>query len=477
MKRVPDKEGWMAGRIVSRSPQRPSVVLVDTPETDADAVAKAAGRAREAQATWATAAATDRASALAAAAAALATAAPELTELGIAEVGKPRGEMAGEVARGVNILRYYAQASLDSDGETYPSPDGRSLLVSRRRPHGVAGLVTPWNFPVAIPLWKAAPALAYGNAVLLKPSPEATAVALFLAEVLGQAVPEGLFQVLPGDAETGRALLGTVDAISFTGSVAVGHEVAAEAARRGLPAQAEMGGQNPTIVLPDAEPEVAAAIVAQAAMGYAGQKCTATSRVIVVGDQPAFTSALHAAVESLPIGDPADAQVVVGPVIGERARGAVLQAMAEAERDGGKVLVGGKVLGGGELPGEGYFVRPVLVHDLPPDHRLAQEEVFGPLAVVLPAQDVDQAVAIANGVHQGLAAAVLTSDLDLALQVTPRLQAGLVKVNAATSGVDFFAPFGGIKASSLGPREQGKAAREFYTWAQTVSIAPLSRRS
>jgi acyl-CoA reductase-like NAD-dependent aldehyde dehydrogenase len=460
----------MAGHIVSRSPQHPSVVLVEAPEADADAVAKAAGRAREAQAAWAAAAATDRASALAAAAAALAAATPELTELGIAEVGKPRGEMAGEVARGVNILRYYAQASLDSDGETYPSPDGRSLLLSRRRPYGVAGLITPWNFPVAIPLWKAAPALAYGNAVLLKPSPEATAVALFLAEVLGQAVPEGLFQVLPGTAGTGRALLATVDAISFTGSVAVGHEVAAEAARRGIPAQAEMGGQNPTIVLPDAEPEAAAAIVAQAAMGYAGQKCTATSRVIVVGDQPLFTSALHAAVERLPIGDPADPKVVVGPVIHEQARAAVLQAMAEAERDGGKVL------GGGEVPGEGYFVRPVLIHDLTPAHRLAQEEVFGPLAVVLSARDVDEAVAMANGVRQGLAAAVLTSDLDLALRLTPRLQAGLVKVNAATSGVDYFAPFGGIKASSLGPREQGKAAREFYTWAQTVSITPRSPR-
>jgi len=456
----------MAGRVISRSPQHPSEVLVDCAEADAPAVAAATGRARTAQAAWSTAPAIARAQAIAGAAAALESAAPELTELGIAEVGKPRGEMVGEVARGVNILRYYAQAVLDPDGETYPSPDGCSLLLARRRPHGVVGLITPWNFPVAIPLWKAAPALAYGNAVVLKPAPQATAVGMRIVEVLAEALPESLLQIVPGDAEAGQALLKAVDAVSFTGSVGIGHEVAAQAAHLGIPAQAEMGGQNPTIVLPDAEVEAAARIVAQAAMGYAGQKCTATSRVVVVGEPTAFTEALKAAVERLPIGDPADPGVVVGPVIDERAKAVVVAALEEASASGGRVL------SGGEWPGEGYYVRPVLLDGLSPTHRLAQEEVFGPLAVVLPARDVDDAIAIANGARYGLAAAVLTADLDQALDVTARLRAGLVKVNAPTSGVDFFAPFGGVKASSVGPREQGKAAREFYTWTQTVTFSP-----
>ncbi|MGH9105511.1 MAG: aldehyde dehydrogenase family protein [Acidimicrobiales bacterium] len=454
------------GRVVSRSPQRPSEVLADLPEAGADAVAAAARAARAAQAQWYRLPAPARAQALSGAAAALEGAAGELVELGITEVGKPRSEMVGEVSRGVNILRYYAQAALDADGETYPSPDGRSLLMARRRPHGLVGIITPWNFPVAIPLWKAAPALAYGNAVLMKPSPEATAVAMKLHQLLSASFPDGLLGVVAGDAGTGRALLDAVDAVSFTGSVAVGHEVAAEAARRGVPAQAEMGGQNPTIVLPDAQPGPAAAIVARAAMGYAGQKCTATSRVVVVGDQPEFAEALVAAVRGLAVGDPAGPEVVVGPVIDEPARGAVVAAMDEARRDGGRVLSGGAV------DGEGYYVRPVLIDGLPPSHRLAQEEVFGPLAVVLGARDVDEAVAIANGVRHGLAAAVLTGDLDRAMEVTSRLKAGLVKVNGPTSGVDFFAPFGGVKASSLGPREQGKAAREFYTWTQTVTVSP-----
>jgi acyl-CoA reductase-like NAD-dependent aldehyde dehydrogenase len=450
----------------SRSPQRPDDLVVEVGEADAGAVAAAVERARAAGGRWAAASALERSAALVAAADALAGAAGEVTDLAVREVGKPLTEAAAETGRGVGILRYYAQQALDPDGETYPGPGPAALLLSRRRPRGVAGLVTPWNFPVAIPLWKAAPALAFGNAVALKPSPEATAVALRLAELLGRALPEDLFQVLPGGAETGTAVLEAVDCLSFTGSVAVGQRVAVAATGRGIPSQAEMGGLNASIVLPDADPERVAGVVAGAAMGYAGQKCTATSRAIVVGDPRPFAEALVAAVEGLAVGDPAEEATMVGPVITEPAR-RVVEAAEEAAAGGGRLLTGGAA---GD--GAGWFVAPTVVDGLGPEARLAQEEVFGPIAVVLAVADEDEAVRVANGVRYGLVGSVFTRDLDRALHLAARLDTGMIRVNAPTSGVDYLAPFGGEKDSSFGPREQGKAARDFYTSTRTITILP-----
>jgi aldehyde dehydrogenase (NAD+) len=391
----------------SRSPQRPDDLLLEVEETSAGGVAGAVRRSRAAGAAWAAAPALERSTALVAAADALAGAAGDVTDLMVREVGKPVTEAAAEVARGVGILRYYAQQVLDPDGETYPGPGPAALLLARRRPRGVAGLITPWNFPVAIPLWKTAPALAFGNGVVLKAASEATALALRLQELLSPTLPDGLFQVVPGGAATGTALIEQADCVSFTGSVEVGRQVAIAASTRGIPCQAEMGGLNASIVLPDANLERAAATIAGAAMGYAGQKCTATSRAIVVGDPGPFTQALVAAVERLPVGDPADKGTVVGPI-----------------------------------------------------------------AVVLPVADEDEAVAVANGVRYGLVTSVFTRDLDRALAVAARLDTGMIRVNAPTSGVDFHAPFGGEKDSSFGPREQGKVAREFYTSTRTITILP-----
>jgi aldehyde dehydrogenase (NAD+) len=459
----------MTDTVRSSNPSRPDDVVVETEAVAAAEIGKPAAAARAAQQEWRAAGPLARSAALSAAADAVADASDDLTALMVREVGKPAGEAAGEAARAVAILRYYAQQVLDPDGETFPAAGG-TLLMARRRPRGVAGLITPWNFPLAIPLWKAAPALAFGNAVLLKPAPEATACALRLAELLHEALPQDLFAVVPGGAETGQAVVAEVDVVSFTGSVAAGATVREAAARRGVPVQCEMGGQNASIVLPDAGLDHAAGTVAGAAMGYAGQKCTATSRVVLVDDgrgfPQRFTDALVAAVENLEVGDPAHDGVSVGPVITEQARDAVVAAAAEAASGDGRLLTGGAA-----PPRDGWFVAPTLVAGVAPDARVAQEEVFGPFAAVLTVPSVDEAVAVANGVRYGLAASVFTRDLAASLDVADRLDAGLVRVNAATSGVDFYAPFGGEKASSYGPREQGKAARDLYTSVRTVTVA------
>jgi alpha-ketoglutaric semialdehyde dehydrogenase len=459
--------------IDSRSPQDPSDVITTVPDADESAVRRAVERAEAAGREWSAVPAPQRANALTAAAQALADAAEEISLLVVREVGKPIVEARQEVARGVGILRYHAQAALDADGETYPAAppaDRHALLMARRRPRGVAGLITPWNFPVAIPLWKASPALAYGNTVVLKPAPDSSGVAVRMGELLNRFLPKDVLQIVTGGAEAGRSLVEQADVVSFTGSVGVGHQVAAAAAMRGVPVQAEMGGLNASIVLPDADLAAAAATIAAAAMGYAGQKCTATSRVVAVGgilEGGAVTDALVAAVERLTVGNPVDEGTVVGPVITSAARTRMLEAVDEVRGRGARIATGGAAGGGA-----GWFVAPTVVDGLDPDARLAQEEVFGPICVVLRAADPGEAVAISNAVPYGLVTSVFTNDLGAALRVVDGLDTGMIRVNMPTSGVDFHAPFGGEKQSSIGPREQGKQARELYTSTRTITIAP-----
>lgn len=452
--------------IQSFSPHQPKDLVVEVPAASAEDVAAAYDRARTAQKEWGSGPAAARATALSQAADAVAAAADELTDLMVREVGKPLGESRGEVARSVAILRYYAQQVFDPTG-TVHEPSAQGLLFTQRRPRGVAGLITPWNFPLAIPLWKAAPALAFGNTVVLKPAPESTACALRLAELLAPLLPDGSFSVVAGDAETGQAVVEGADVVSFTGSVAAGRAVARAATERGIPVQAEMGGQNPAVVLPDADLEAAAGQIASAAMGFAGQKCTATKRVVVVGDPSSFRDAFLAAVEAMTVGDPADLATTVGPLISEEARARVVSVARDAERSGGRVLAGGT-----DIALDGWFVKPVVVEGVPDGHLLACDEVFGPICLLQAAADLDEGIEIANAVPHGLAAGLYTSNVGSALQAAQRLEAGLVKVNAPTSGVDFYLPFGGEKASSLGAREQGKAAQDFYTSTHTVTIAP-----
>ncbi|MEU8263054.1 aldehyde dehydrogenase family protein [Micromonospora sp. NPDC048999] len=457
----------MLSVVQSTSPQNPTDLVVTVAEATGSDVDQAARRARQAQRAWAAASPAERSAALHAAGEAVAAATDELAALVVREVGKPRSEALGEVARSVAILRYHAQQVFDPIGALHePSGGGPGLTYTRRRARGIAALITPWNFPLAIPLWKAAPALAFGNAALIKPAPQATACALRLAELIGPHLPDGLLAVLPGDAEPGQAVVAAGDVVSFTGSAAVGSVVASAAARRGVAVQCEMGGQNPAIVLPDVDVAAVARQIAYAAFGYAGQKCTATKRVIVVGDPAGFTEALVAATEELRLGDPADPATSIGPVIDSAARDRVLAAAASAKASGGRVLTGGR-----PGPGDGWYVAPTLVDNLPADHPLLNEEVFGPICAVSGVGSVAEAVEAANDVRYGLTASVFTADLGTALRCADGLAAGQIKINAPTTGVDFYLPFGGERDSSFGQREQGKAAQEFYTSLHTVTAA------
>ncbi|WP_225803874.1 aldehyde dehydrogenase [Streptomyces sp. NK15101] len=449
--------------LISRNPADPTDVLLRIPAPGAFAAVDTVERARAAQPGWLLAGAAARSAALGAVAAGVEAAADELAELAVREVGKPLSEARAEVARAAAIWRYYAQAPFEPTGSVHETPAGAGLLLTRRRPHGVAALITPWNFPFAIPTWKAAPALATGNTVVLKPAPEATACARRLGEIVRQAVPEGVFTVLPGGATEGEALVSVADVVSFTGSTPVGQAVARAAASRGIPAQAEMGGLNAAIVLPDADIEQAAGHIAASIAGYAGQKCTATSRVVAVGAALApLREALSEALRAVRVGDPADPATVCGPLIHEGARDRVLDACR-----------GLATLAGGTAPdGHGWYAAPTLVEKVSPGHRLLREEVFGPIASLVPADDVAHAIRITNSVPYGLVTSVHTADLNTALNGLDLLDTGMIRVNAPSTGVDFHLPFGGSKASSHGPREQGKAALDFYTSGRTYTLAP-----
>ncbi|HET7321253.1 MAG TPA: aldehyde dehydrogenase family protein [Longimicrobiaceae bacterium] len=404
-------------------------------------------------------------------AAAIAERAEELAQTVAREVGKPIGESRGEVSRCVAILRYYAGDAVRSVGEVIPAQTAGALQFTLRDPLGVVALVTPWNFPIAIPLWKAAPALAFGNTVVLKPAESASLVAVQLAETAAAAgLPAGVFNVLLGSgAGVGEALIQdeAVRAVSFTGSTAVGGRVAALAAARNIRYQTEMGGKNVVIVAGDADLELAARLTAAGAMRYAGQKCTATSRAVVMRSvQDEFMARLRAEVERLPLGPVTDAAAAVGPLISAEARERVRSAVAGAE----SLRCCGGTLPSGDDFDHGYFVAPTVLRDVPPESPLAQDELFGPVLAVLPADDMDEAISLANRTRYGLSASLFTHDLSAAMEYVRRIEVGLVRVNGDTTGVDPHAPFGGLKASSSGSREQGPAAREFYTEIRTVQI-------
>ena len=462
------------GVLPDLNPSDPDDVVALVPGGSPDDAARAVTAAREAQGSWRSLPGPVRAEHLFRWAGAVGDRREALAQAMAREVGKPIAEARGEVARAEVILRYYAGEAVRELGDVIPAQAPGALQLTLREPLGVVACITPWNFPLAIPLWKAAPALAFGNTVVLKPAEDASAVASLLAETAAAAeLPAGVFNVVPGGGPTvGAALIAAdgVRGVSFTGSAAVGAAVAAVCARRNVRYQTEMGGKNVVIVAADADLDRAAALTAAGAMRYAGQKCTATSRVVAVRTvADRFLGKLKEQIEALPLGPVTDPRAAVGPLISARARDRVRSMLAGVE-------AAAVVTGGGEPADDrfrkGFFFAPTVVRDVAPDAPLATEEVFGPVLAAFAADDLEEAVTLANRSRFGLSASLFTSDLAAALYYIRRIEAGLVRVNGDTTGVDPHAPFGGFKGSSSGSREQGPAAREFYTELKTVQVHP-----
>ncbi len=451
----------------SVNPHLPSDVVGEFEVAGSEGVDAAVARAREAFLEWREQPAAARGGALFRMANDIEARAEELTRLIVREVGKPVTEAKGEMMRAVGSLRYYAQMVLAPDGETFPANSSKDWLVTRQYSLGVCALITPWNFPMMLPIWKAAPALGYGNAVVLKPAPQSTAITQVLAEIMNEHLPEGTLQIVPGDVETGEPLVDHpgVAGVSFTGSVKVGRIVAQKAIDRGAKVQCEMGGQNPSLVLSGADLDRAAEAIAYAAMSYAGQKCTATRRIIAEDAiYEELRDRLVAAVGGMEVVDPGQESTQVGPLIEEGSRESALEALG---RGGGRTLVGGE-----PMDSEGFYLQPTLVELEDPRSPLAREEVFAPVPALLRVGSAEEALSLANDVPYGLAAAVFTNDLDKAMRVADRLEAGLIKINSSTSGVDYHVPFGGLKESGMGPKELGLAARDFYTDTKTILVSP-----
>ncbi len=455
-----------------RSPSDSADLVARVPIGSAEDVAAAVTAAQVAFSRWRTTSGPARAEALYRWGERIAERSEELAQAIAREVGKPIGEARGEVTRATVICRYYAGEAVRDIGEVIPAQAADALQLTLRDPLGPVALITPWNFPLAIPLWKAAPAMAFGNTVVLKPSELSSWVTHLLAETAHAAgLPAGVFNVVHGDGTTGEALLGSaaIRGISFTGSQAVGRRVSAMALERGCRAQTEMGGKNVVIVAKDADLDRAAALTAAGAMRYAGQKCTATSRVVVDRAVEAeFLAKLESAVAALPLGPVDDPAAAIGPLITPASRQRIATALATSPAP---------LIFGGQLPDDprwqrGNWFAPRALRLDGPQHPLALQELFGPVLGVLVADDLDHAIALANATPFGLSASLFTRDIATAMRYLRQIEVGLVRVNGDTTGVDPHAPFGGMKGSSSGSREQGSAAREFYTEIRTVQIHP-----
>jgi aldehyde dehydrogenase (NAD+) len=390
------------------------------------------------------------------------------------EEGKTLPEAKGEVRRAINIFRYFAGEGSRMPGHLVPSERDRVFMFAVRKPLGVVGLVTPWNFPSAIPAWKLAPALVAGNTVVIKPASAAPLSAWRLVEALAEAgVPKGVVNFVAGSGgELGHALLDAppLRAVSFTGSCQIGHWLHERASRRRLRIQLEMGGKNPTIVLADADFKAAVENTVNGAFFSTGQKCTATSRVIVeeaIYDR--FVDALAERTARLKVGNGLEPGVDIGPAVDQAQLDTDLHYIESGKKEGATLKSGGRRLTDGALA-KGYFVEPTIFTDVEEGMTIAQEEIFGPVLAVLKARDFDHAIRIANNVAFGLSASIQTQNVSRIFDYISKIEAGLLTVNLPSAGVEYQLPFGGVKDSSFGPKEQGPAALDFYTDYKTVYL-------
>ncbi len=390
------------------------------------------------------------------------------------EEGKTLPESKGEVRRAINIFRYFAGEGSRIPGHLVPSERDRVFMFAIRKPVGVVGLVTPWNFPSAIPAWKLAPALIAGNTVIIKPASAAPLSAWRLVEALAEAgVPKGVVNFVAGPGgELGEALIDAppLKAVSFTGSCGIGQWLHERASRRRLRIQLEMGGKNPTIVLADADFKAAVENTVNGAFFSTGQKCTATSRVIVeeaLYDR--FVDALVERTAKLKVGDGREPGIDIGPAIDQAQLETDLRYIEIGKKEGAALKIGGRRLTEGAYA-KGYFVEPTIFSDVEESMTIAQEEIFGPVLAVMRARDFDHAIQIANNVAFGLSASIQTQNVSRIFDYVYKIEAGLLTVNLPSAGVEYQLPFGGTKDSSFGPKEQGPAALDFYTDYKTVYL-------
>lgn len=384
------------------------------------------------------------------------------------EEGKTLPEGIGETMRAARILKYFAGEALRLHGQNLSSTRPGVEIQTYRQPVGVYGLITPWNFPIAIPAWKLAPALAFGNTVVMKPSGLTPATAEALVAILHEAgLPKGVLNMVIGDGRVGQAIVDHpgIHGISFTGSQRVGKSVGEGAARRQARVQLEMGGKNPLVVLDDANLERAVAIALDGSFFQTGQRCTASSRLIVEeGIYKDFVERLAQRVSDIRVGHALDPQTQVGPAVSEAQRETSYHYIDIAREQGGIIRTGGQRL---TRDTQGWYVQPTLITDTDPAQRINTEEVFGPVASVVPVKSYEEALATANDSVFGLSAGIVTRSLKHARDFQRHAKAGMTMVNLPTAGVDYHVPFGGIKSSSYGPREQGFAAADFFTRTKT----------
>jgi aldehyde dehydrogenase (NAD+) len=453
----------------SRNPSNTNDVVAKVPDGGEAEVNAAVDAARAAYPAWSDASPEVRSDVLDKAGTLIMERREQLGRLLSREEGKTLPEGIGEVVRAGRIFKYFAGEALRRHGQNLESVRPGVEIQTYRQSVGVFGLITPWNFPIAIPAWKTAPALAFGNTVVIKPAGPTPAIAAAMADIIYEAgAPKGVFNMIFGRGAMGQKLVDHpgVDGISFTGSQTVGANVANSAVKRQARVQLEMGGKNPLVILDDADLDRAVMIALDGSFFATGQRCTASSRIIVQEEiHDRFVQALAEKVAALRVGDALDSNTQMGPAVSEDQMETSYKYIDIAKNEGGRVVIGGGRL---NLDNPGWYVQPTLIADTSKDMRINCEEVFGPVASTVRVKDYEEALAIANAGDFGLSAGIVTNSLKHARHFQRNIRAGMVMVNLPTAGVDYHVPFGGTKKSSYGAKEQGFAAVEFYTNIKTA---------
>ncbi|MGA0569137.1 aldehyde dehydrogenase family protein [Variovorax sp. VNK109] len=463
---------WTAGSSYSRNinPSDLSDVIGEYAQADAAQVALAVAAAQKAFPFWATGSVQARSDALDKIGNEIIARKDELGTLLAREEGKTKAEGIGEAARAGAIFKFFAGECLRLSGEVLPSVRPGIGVEITREPIGVVGLITPWNFPIAIPAWKIAPALAFGNCVVIKPADLVPGCAWALADIISRSgIPAGVFNLVMGRGSViGDVLVNHpgVAAISFTGSTGVGGRIALQCAQNLKKVQLEMGGKNPQVVLDDADLNQAVELAVQSAFYSTGQRCTASSRLIVTeGIYPKFIAAMRERMAKIKVGDALAQGTDIGPVSSQSQLEQDLGYIEIGKSEGATLAVGGERL---KLATDGFYMAPALFSESAASMRINREEIFGPVASVIRVKDYEEALAMANDTPFGLSAGIATTSLKYATHFKRHSQAGMVMVNLPTAGVDYHVPFGGRKGSSYGPREQGRYAQEFFTVVKTA---------